>query len=92
MADNIAGDRRARFEVDPRLLLRLHRTLRDGGTGLVGVWHSHPDGPAVPSATDRAMAWDDTLVWVITPVAHGRGGTPRAWRVAAGAFAEVGLR
>jgi proteasome lid subunit RPN8/RPN11 len=67
-SQNMASEPADRFEVDPRLLLRLQKDLRGGPTALVGIYHSHPRGPAAPSATDLAMAWQLELVWVITAV------------------------
>lgn len=66
------------FELDTGLHLRLQRTTR----AVAAVWHSHPRGPAVPSARDAAGAWDHGLVWLITaagetlawqPAGAGRG-------------------
>ena len=72
LAANVADDRRSRFEVDPGLRIGLMRELRGGGDRIVGVWHSHPDHPALPSATDRAMAYEPDLVWLITAVNSGQ--------------------
>jgi proteasome lid subunit RPN8/RPN11 len=35
------------------------------GVRLLGFWHSHPDHPARPSATDRRYAWEGLLTVVI---------------------------
>ncbi len=82
-AANIAADRRAAFEVDPAVRLRLERELRarGGGTRLVGHYHSHPNGAAAPSPTDAARAgWEPDLLWLVVAVdAHGAR-PPRAWR------------
>lgn len=59
-----------RFEIDPRALIDAHRAMRRGGPRLVGHYHSHPHGPPVPSATDRALAAADGMIWGI--VAEGR--------------------
>jgi proteasome lid subunit RPN8/RPN11 len=91
VAVNVAEDRRRGFEVDPRLLVRLHRELRDTPHDIVGVWHSHPDGSAAPSATDFARAYDPTLAWVITGVGKSGATRARAYRVDAHSFAEVSL-
>ncbi|HUF48140.1 MAG TPA: M67 family metallopeptidase [Vicinamibacterales bacterium] len=47
-----------RFRVDPRAHLDLQRLVRrlSPALAIVGVYHSHPKGPAVPSATDVAEA------------------------------------
>lgn len=84
-AENVAEDRRRRFEVDPRLLLRLHRELRGGPHGLVGVYHSHPEGRAEPSPVDLAKALDPELLWLIV----GADGETRLWSIVEGAAREI---
>ena len=88
---NVAADRRATFEVDPRALLRLHRETRERGSALIGVWHSHPNGVAVPSATDFAQAYDPTLVWLLTSVTAVGAGAARAFRVGPHGFIPIEL-
>jgi len=53
------------FEIDPQALINAHRSTRAGGPEVVGYYHSHPSGPPVPSATDRASASGDGRVWAI---------------------------
>jgi len=72
LSRNLAGDRQRRFEIDPGLRIGLERELRGGDERLIGVWHSHPDGPAAPSATDLAMVYEPDLIWLITAVAAGQ--------------------
>lgn len=64
-AANVAPDRRRLFEIDPQALVDAHRAARQGGPSVVGYYHSHPTGPAAPSATDRAMATGDGRIWAI---------------------------
>ena len=70
-----------RFEIDPAVRFALMRDLRGGPERLIGHYHSHPDGPACPSATDRAMAFEPELIWVIVAVANGRAETIKAYRL-----------
>ncbi len=65
---NLAADQHHRFEIDPKLRLDLHRTLRGGPHRVIGLYHSHPDESARPSAADLEQAWEPELVWVITSV------------------------
>ena len=91
---NVAEPPRARrFEVDPKLRLRLERALRDGPEAIVGVYHSHPDGSAEPSETDIAMIFEPAMVWLITAVDAGRAGATTAWRPMedGSAFLPLGL-
>ena len=62
---NVAFDPRRSFEIDPQALIAAHRAAREGGPAVLGYYHSHPAGAAVPSDTDRAMAAGDGRVWAI---------------------------
>ena len=53
------------FEIDPQALIDAHRGMRAGGPRLVGYYHSHPEGLSEPSATDRANAAGDGMIWAI---------------------------
>lgn len=66
---NMAAERERHFEIDPQLLIDAHRAARAGGKRLIGYYHSHPNGLPRPSATDRAMAAGDGMIWAI--VARG---------------------
>ncbi len=56
-AANRAADSRSRFALDPAEVLAAHRSAARAGRDVVGFYHSHPRGPATPSAHDRALAW-----------------------------------
>ena len=79
---NLAARPRAEFEVDPALRLKLHKALRGGADSVIGVYHSHPDSPARPSARDLERAWEPDLLWLIVSVLDGRAGPAAAWRLA----------
>jgi proteasome lid subunit RPN8/RPN11 len=64
-ARNVAQDPLRFFEIDPQALVDAHRAARAGGPQVLGYYHSHPGGPAEPSATDRAMAAGDGAIWAI---------------------------
>lgn len=71
-SSNIAREPQRSFEIDPALRLRLQRDLRTSGETVVGLYHSHPDGRAQPSATDLDRAWEPDLAWLITAVRAGQ--------------------
>jgi proteasome lid subunit RPN8/RPN11 len=64
-AANIAFERRRYFEIDPRVLIDAHRAARAGGRDVLGYFHSHPGGPAEPSAVDGERSAGDGTVWAI---------------------------
>ncbi len=53
------------FEIDPALHFCLLRGLRGTGRAVVGCYHSHPTGKALPSPRDRANGCEEDFVWVI---------------------------
>ncbi|WP_245561372.1 M67 family metallopeptidase [Erythrobacter cryptus] len=63
---NVHPSPRTHFEIDPAALIAAHRAARvPGAPTLIGYYHAHPAGAAVPSATDRALAARDGRVWAI---------------------------
>ena len=72
---NVAADPSRWFEIDPAALLAAHRAARIGGPAIVGWYHSHPNGLAMPSPRDAASAAPDGMLWLIAA-----GGALRAWR------------
>ena len=64
-ATNVHPQPETHFEIEPQALIDAHRAARSGGPEVIGYYHSHPVGEAVPSVTDRAMAAGDGHVWAI---------------------------
>jgi len=80
-----------RYELDPDDFLSADREACAAGLDIVGIWHSHPDHPARPSATDRDGAWPG---WSYLIVSVGREGVGeiRSWRLNGGDFDEEEIR
>jgi len=77
-----ATDAATRFEVDPKFQFDLMRELEGTNEQIVGHFHSHPNGSAIPSERDKKMALDKEMVWIIVPVTDGKAGDPMAYAVA----------
>ena len=92
-ARNTARQPRRSFEIDPGLRIGLERELRGRTTRVIGHYHSHPDGPARPSATDLAMVHEPDLVWLIVAVASGQASQTLAYlpRLDGTGFREVAI-
>lgn len=86
-ARNVHPAPETHFEIDPRALIDAHRAARADGPQVMGYYHSHPRGPAEPSATDRAVAAGDRRVWAIA----GEGEV-RFWRDDEAGFEPLSLR
>jgi proteasome lid subunit RPN8/RPN11 len=81
---------RTAFRVDPAEHIRVRRLLRlmRPAMEIVGVYHSHPSGPARPSARDVAEA--SYADWVHLIAGHG-GRTVRCFRIAGGVVTAVSV-
>ena len=76
----ISGSKRNRFSISPQVLLQVQKETRDRDLAIVGIYHSHPDYPAVPSEFDRAIAWA-TYSYLIISVRQGKGTDLRSWQL-----------
>ncbi|MDQ6951561.1 MAG: M67 family metallopeptidase [Mariprofundales bacterium] len=55
-----------RFHLDPAAYQQIDRELRGTTHEIIGVFHSHPDCPAMPSPTDIGHAWEGFLYPIIS--------------------------
>lgn len=86
------GPRTSRYLVDALEFMELEERLDAEGKAILGIYHSHPAGGAVPSETDLASALPN-LYYLVHDAADGVLGSIRAWRLNADgdAFDEVSL-
>lgn len=63
--NNIANDRTRRYQMDPREQINAMRQMRDRDEELIAIYHSHPYGPAIPSAIDIAEAEYPDVAYLI---------------------------
>ena len=78
-AQNVAAEPKKTFEIDPGLRLGLERELRGQPLAVIGHYHSHPDGPARPSARDLELLLELDLAWLIVAVGQGQASHMRAY-------------
>lgn len=90
---NLWSDREDRYLVDPGALRRLLDEDDLGGSRVLGFYHSHPDSPPEPSATDLEHAWP-WYSYLIVPVWNGRAERGRVWELSCDRthFRELELR
>lgn len=70
------------FLVDAATLLHADATARAAGREIVGFYHSHPHGSALPSLLDRQAAWVDQIHLIVADWPRGMQYVC-AWRIAA---------
>lgn len=85
-----ANERRRRYLISAAAVRSLERRAKDSGLEVVGYYHSHPDAPELPSATDWEHAWP-WYVYLIVSVERGGSARYRAWRLAGDRRAFVPL-
>jgi len=72
--------RHNRFLITPEEYLKAELKADSLGLSLIGVFHSHPDCPNVPSEYDREWA-QPFFSYIITRVDEGRAVSHRSWRL-----------
>jgi proteasome lid subunit RPN8/RPN11 len=66
-----AGERGRRFAIGPDDFLRAELEAREKGMDVIGVYHSHPDRPALPSDRDLEYALPH-YSYIIVAARNGR--------------------
>lgn len=79
------------YSVDPAVLLREMRGIRESGQELVGIYHSHPAGDAYPSARDVREAYYPETVYVVVSLRDPEKPVVRAFRIIEGQVDETEL-
>ena len=75
---NPKGSKRNRFSIDPQAMLQVQKAARARHLDIIGIYHSHPDNPAVPSEFDRAIAWS-SYSYIIVSVEQGQATDLNSW-------------
>jgi proteasome lid subunit RPN8/RPN11 len=69
----------------PEVMLKTQKEARDRSLNIIGIFHSHPDHPAIPSECvgvarrrHRLYAWQG-YSYIIVTVQNGKAGELRSW-------------
>jgi proteasome lid subunit RPN8/RPN11 len=85
--NKVTENRKRRFEISPRDYLLAERYAVENNLTLLGVYHSHPDHPAVPSIHDFEQAVP-FFSYIIASVSDTRILALRSWQLSEGHFVE----
>lgn len=77
-----ANRREDRYIIAPEDYLAADLAARKENMDIVGVYHSHPDHPAIPSQTDLELAAFPGYAYVIVSVKNGKAADLSAWSLA----------
>lgn len=73
-------DKQKRFAIDPYDYLKAERYAKESGLDLLGIYHSHPNHPAIPSTEDIRAAVP-AFSYLIISVQEGKADHLRSWRL-----------
>lgn len=74
------GDKRRRFEISPKDYLKAERFADENELQLLGIYHSHPNHPAIPSEHDRVAA-QPYFSYIIISVKENDIADVRSWQL-----------
>ena len=61
----IPTDKTVRYMMDPQEQFQTLRNMRERGLTMMGIYHSHPHSPAIPSVTDIRLAFYPEVFYLI---------------------------
>jgi proteasome lid subunit RPN8/RPN11 len=70
--------KRDSFSIAPKTLIQVQKEARKLNLDIIGIYHSHPDHPAIPSEFDREIAWE-TYSYIIVSVMKGEIEELKSW-------------
>ena len=75
-----AGDQRRRFEINPLDYIKAERYALQHNLTLLGIYHSPPNHPAIPSEHDRRQAVP-FFSYIIASIQDGQAADLTSWRL-----------
>ncbi len=76
--ETLQNTKRRRYTIAPEVMLKVQREARDRSLNIIGIYHSHPDNPAIPSESDRVQAWQE-YSYIIVSVPNGKALELKSW-------------
>lgn len=78
----VPSDRRFRYVMDPKEQIGAFKKMRKNGTEMLAIYHSHPESPAYPSATDVRLAFYPDTHYLIISLEKKEAPVVRAFLIA----------
>lgn len=83
---------RTTFFMDPKEQLKVMKEIRNLGQELVGIYHSHIETEAYPSAHDVELAFYPEASYVIVSIKDKDNPSIRSFKIEEGKITEEGVR
>lgn len=77
---NIAGTPQTHYEINPSDQIKALKQIDKDGLEWLGIYHSHPKSPPIPSPTDIADSTDSTLKHIIVSLKDSKPKL-KAWQI-----------
>ena len=77
-AETAENFQRSHYAIAPEIMLKAQKSARDRQLNIIGIYHSHPDHPAIPSECDRVYAWYE-YSYIIVSVQQGKASDLKSW-------------
>jgi len=79
-AANQNASRSDRFVISGEEFAQTQFAADEAGLDIMGIYHSHPDWPPIPSQTDMESAWEE-VYYLIASVHEGMPLNTNVWRL-----------
>ena len=76
--DTSLYSKRRRYAIAPQVMFQALFLARDRHFNIIGIYHSHPDYPNIPSEFDSLYAWQE-YSYVIISVQSGKAADLKSW-------------
>lgn len=80
-ATNQNTERADRFLISGEEFAEVQFAADEAGLEIIGIYHSHPDWPSIPSQTDMENAWEE-IYYLITSIHEKMPLNTNVWRLA----------
>ncbi len=78
LGERTVESKKRQYAIAPKVMLQAQKQARDRSLSIIGIFHSHPDHPAIPSECDRLYAWQG-YSYIIVSVQKGKAAELRSW-------------
>lgn len=75
-----ATNQLSNYTISPQTMLEVQKEIRDRALQIIGIYHSHPNHPAIASECDRLYAWEN-YSYMIVSVIQGKAQEILCWEL-----------
>jgi proteasome lid subunit RPN8/RPN11 len=79
------------YFMDPLQQVEIFTEMEKRGEQLIGIYHSHPKGPSIPSGADLKMAFHQDTLYIIISLENRNSPEMSAFILEKGSFKEIKL-